>query len=326
LELVEVVVAGGVSGLAGGDVGLGGFGVGEVGGEAFARAEVEAGCVDGGGVAGVGLQAGAGGDAEEAAEEAVAAQDGVGDFYGVDGAVGPAGEIGGGVVVAQGLGYGGGEEVVPVGVSGRKPAGGGVLEQEFEGGVALVPGVERREGFGLAFGRRAVVGFDLRSEQHRPELGAGGGDDGGGGGIERHVAVEVAEEVGGLMEAFGVLGEGACGGVVESVSETVGEDEVEVGVGVILDGQHILGLEERAGGEELADTLDAVGIDPVVGEVVGVVVGRYAGVGGGEDAGGWVDDLREVGVGDVAGPGLCGVEGVYRDGGDWVADGVVEGG
>ena len=64
LELVEEVGAGGVAGFAGGEVCVGVVGVGEVGGEALAGAEVEAGGFDGGGVASVGLEAGAGGDAE----------------------------------------------------------------------------------------------------------------------------------------------------------------------------------------------------------------------------------------------------------------------
>ena len=61
VELVEEVGAGGVAGFAGGEVGVGVVGIGEVGGEALAGAEVEAGGFDGGVVAAVGVEAGAGG-------------------------------------------------------------------------------------------------------------------------------------------------------------------------------------------------------------------------------------------------------------------------
>ena len=72
----------------------------------------------------------------------MAAEDGVGDVDGVFGAVGEFGEIARRVEVVEAAFYGGGEEVVPVGVGVREPAGGGVLEDELEGGAVFVPGVE----------------------------------------------------------------------------------------------------------------------------------------------------------------------------------------
>ena len=83
MELVEEVGAGGVAGFAGGDVGVGVVGVGEVGGEALAGAEVEACRFDCRRVAAVGMEAGAGGYAEQRADRGVAAEDGVSDVDGV---------------------------------------------------------------------------------------------------------------------------------------------------------------------------------------------------------------------------------------------------
>ncbi len=74
---------GGVAGFAGGEVGVGVVGVGEVCGKALAGAEVEAGGFDGGGVAAVGMAAGAGGDSEQGADGGVAAKDGVRDVDGM---------------------------------------------------------------------------------------------------------------------------------------------------------------------------------------------------------------------------------------------------
>ena len=108
--------------------------------------------------------------------------------------------------------------------------------------------------------------------------------------------------------------------VIEGVGEALGYEEVELGVDVHLDAEHVGGGEGMVGGdagvEEVVDALDAVGVGPVVGDEVGVVVGGDAGVGGGEDAGGGVEDGGEGVVGDVAGPGLGGVEGVDGDGGE----------
>ncbi len=69
-------------------------------------------------------------------------------------------------------------------------------------------------------------------------------------------------------------------------------------------------------GEDLPDALVAVGCGPVEGDGVGVVVGCDAGVGGGEDAVGRIDDLGEAIVGDRANPLLRGVESVGGDGTD----------
>ena len=132
-ELVEEPGAGGIAGFAGGDVGVGVVGVGEVGGEALAGAEVEAGLLDGGSVAAVGMEAGAGGDSEEGAEGGVAAEDGVGDLDGADGAVRPGGEVAGGVGEVEAALDGGGEEFVPVGEGVGEPACGSVLQDQLEG-------------------------------------------------------------------------------------------------------------------------------------------------------------------------------------------------
>ena len=130
-----------------------------------------------------------------------------------------------------------------------------------------------------------------------------------------------------LEKARVLVGEGA---VVEGVGEALGDEEIELGVDVHLDAQHVGGSERVVGGdggfEEMVDAFDAVGGGPVVGDEVGVVVGGDAGVGGGEDAGGGVEYGGEGVVGDVAGPGLGEVEGVDGDGGDGGADGVVRGG
>jgi hypothetical protein len=73
LELVEEVGAGGVAGFAGGEVGVGVIGVGEVGGKALAGTEVKASGFHSGGVTTVGLAAGAGGYAEQGGNGGVAA-------------------------------------------------------------------------------------------------------------------------------------------------------------------------------------------------------------------------------------------------------------
>ena len=107
----------------------------------------------------------------------------------------------GGVGFDEAVFDGGGEEVVPVGVAGGEPAGGGVEDDLLFGVGFFAPGVELGE-FGAG-----EVGFG--GEEHGPEGVAGGVDDGGGGAVGVDVAVPVAEEVGGLVEAFGV---GGCGG------------------------------------------------------------------------------------------------------------------
>ena len=146
-------------------------------------------------------------------------------------------------------------------------------------------------------------------EQERPEGGAGGVHDGGCGGVGVYVAVPVAEEVGGLVEAL-VFGRG----VVDGVGEALGDDMVEVGVDVGLQGEHVGGGEMVARAEELPDALVAVGRSPVEGDGVGIVVGGDAGVGGGENAAGGIEGLGELVEGDVAGPVVGGVERVGGDG------------
>ena len=77
------------------------------------------------------------------------------------------------------------EQVVPVGVALRQPAGGGVLEEELEGGAVFVPGVEVEEAgelhvvqLGVVVGVDVVA--DLGREEHGPDLVVGGESDGGG--------------------------------------------------------------------------------------------------------------------------------------------------
>ena len=79
------------------------------------------------------------------------------DVEGVDGAVAPFGEVGGGSGFGEGVGDGGGEEVVPVGEALGEPARRGVLQELFEGVVLGVPGVEFG-GVELAFGAGFEVG------------------------------------------------------------------------------------------------------------------------------------------------------------------------
>jgi hypothetical protein len=55
-------------------------------------------------------------------------------------------------------------------------------------------------------------------------------------------------------------------------------------------------------GEQVPDALVAVRGGPVLGDGVGVIVGRGAGVGAGDDAAGWVEDLGHLVEWDVAGP------------------------
>ncbi len=98
-----------------------------------------------------------------------------------------------------------------------------------------------------------------------------------------------------------------CERVVESVGEALREDVIEVGVDVGLEGEHVGGGESGAMAEETPDALVAVGRGPVQGEGVAVVVGCGAGVGGGDDAAGGVEDLWELVEGDVAGPLARGV-------------------
>ncbi len=115
--------------------------------------------------------------------------------------------------------------------------------------------------------------------------------------------------------------------MIEGVGEALGYEQIELGVDVHLDAQHVGGGEGMVGGdagfEQVVDSFDAVGVGPVVGDEVGIVVGGDAGVGGGEDAGGGVEDGGESVVGDVAGPGLGLVEGVDGDERERRADGVV---
>ena len=87
---------------------------------------------------------------------------------------------------------------------------------------------------------------DLGSEEHGPDLVIGGEGDGGGGGVGGDVAVPAAQEVGGLQEACVLVGERA---VVEGVGEALGYEEIELGVDVHLDAEHVGGGEGMVGGD-----------------------------------------------------------------------------
>ena len=157
-------------------------------------------------------------------------------------------------------------------------------------------------------------------EQERPEDGVCSVDDGWGSGVGVYVAVPVAEDVGGLVEAL-VVCEGWRGGVVDGVGEPLGDDVVDVGVDIGLEREHVGGGKAVLGGEsfvdeDLPDALVAVGRGPVERDGVGIVVGGDAGVGCGENAVGRVEGLGKLVEGNVAGPLLRGVERVGGDGTD----------
>ena len=192
--LVQEPLAEGVSRLAEDDVEGGLVEVSEVGSEAFGGAEGAADLFDGGAVAGLRLDAGADGDSDDAADEGREGEDGVLDVYGVLLTVGPGGEVVGGVGFGEGLGDGGGEEVVPGGVFFGEPAGGGMHDDLL---------------FGVGFGAPGVElpgGAEAGREDDGPEGVADRVDDGGGGGVDVDVAVPVAEDVCGLVEALGFGG------------------------------------------------------------------------------------------------------------------------
>ncbi len=151
------------------------------------------------------------------------------DVYGVGLAVGPVGEVLRGEGCDEAVFDGGGEEVVPLGVAAGEPAGRGVEDDLFFGVGFLTPDVEL---VGFADGE---VGFG--GEEHGPEGVAGGVDDGGGYAVGVDVAVPGAEEIGGLLEAFGVGGDVGAG-VVDGVGEALGDDVVDVGVDVGLELEH----------------------------------------------------------------------------------------
>ena len=84
------------------------------------------------------------------------------------------------------------------------------------------------------------------------------------------------------MEAFGVRAKGFGGGVVERVGEALADVLVYVGVDVILETEHVGGGQSVPVAEDVDDAIGAEGIDPVVGDRPGVVVGGDARVGGGQ--------------------------------------------
>ncbi len=189
------------------------------------------------------MEAGAGGYSEHGADGAVTAEDGVSDIDGVAGAVGEAGEIARRVEEVEAALDGDGEEVVPVGVAVGEPAGGGVLQELLEGGAVFVPCVEvedARQPHVVEFEVVAGVGVvaDLGCEEHGPDLVIGGEGEGGGGGVGGDVAIPVAQNVRGLEEAGVFVGERA---VIECIGEALGYEEIELGVDVHLDAQHVGG-------------------------------------------------------------------------------------
>jgi hypothetical protein len=79
-----------------------------------------------------------------------------------------------------------------------------------------------------------------------------------------------------LMEAF-VFCKFGFAGVVDGVSEALGDDVIEIGVDVGLESEHVGGSElifcsERFFGENFPDALVAVGRAPVERDGIGVVV------------------------------------------------------
>ena len=300
-ELVHVPRADGVSGLAEDEVEGGVVEVGEVCGEALGGAEGTADLLDGGGVSADGMGCGAGGDADDAADERGDGEDGVFDVDGVDFAVGPLGEIGWSVGFVEGFIYGGGEEVVPVGIGVGEPAGGGVDDDLLFGVGHLMPVVE------------LPGGAEFGDEDHGPELDSCDVYDGWRGAAGVYATFPVAEDVCGLVETFGVGGE-VWAGVVDGIGEALGDEVIDVGVDVGLELEHVGRGEVLGGCEDLPDALVAIGIGPVEGDGVGVAFGGDSVVGGGEDSVGRVEDAGELVEGDVAGPGLCGVDTADGDG------------
>lgn len=131
-----------IAGLAEGkDEGVG-VRVGEVGGETLGRTEGAMGLADGEAVAGLRVGAGAGGQAGETAEQRKLSEERQLDLDRVGFAAGPLAEVVGRVCVQQTLVDGGGQEIIPGGIGGGKPAGGSVGDELLESEVALAPGVE----------------------------------------------------------------------------------------------------------------------------------------------------------------------------------------
>ncbi len=227
------------------------------------------------------------------------------DVYGVGLAVGPLGEVLGGVGFGEGLVDGACEEIVPFGVFVGEPAGRGVEDDLLLGVGLFAPDVDLREFGGVEAG--------ARGEEHGPEDGAGSVYDVGGRAGDVDEAVPLAENVSGLMEALGIGG-GVRAGVIDGVGEALGERVIDVGVDVGLELEHVGRGEVFGGGETLPDALVAVGVTPVEGDGEGIEFGGDAGVGGGEDAAGWVVDLGEQLEGDIASPLAIGVEAAGGDG------------
>ena len=170
--LVEEPGAGGVGGLAEDEIECGVVEVGEVGGESLGGAEGAAYLFDCAAIAALRLDAGSDGEADDALEEGRLAEDGMLDIHGAGFAVLPSAEVGGCMGFLKAFVDGIGEEVVPVGVVFREPAGGGVHDELLFGVGLFAPGVEER---GVA-----GIGAELWVEKERPESVASGDDDGGG--------------------------------------------------------------------------------------------------------------------------------------------------
>src|SRR5665213_3838889 len=115
------------------------------------------------------------------------------DVDGMRLAVLPFAEVEGSVGLKESLHDGCGKKLVPVGVMGRKPVGGGVHDDLFFGVGLLVPGIE--------LGAVARMRAEVRIEQQRPERGASGIDDGRCRSVDVYVAVPFTQDVGGLADA-----------------------------------------------------------------------------------------------------------------------------
>src|ERR1700760_314534 len=112
----------------------------------------------------------------------------------------------------------------------------------FKRGVALAPGVECGKVCDLILVSESACA-KLAFEQHGPEFGARSYSDGRCGGGWREVAAPVTQDIRRLVQAFIVGFECSWGSMIDGVSETLREDKVEFGMGVVLNAQHVSSLE-----------------------------------------------------------------------------------
>jgi hypothetical protein len=223
-----------IAGLTEDEVECGVIEVAEVDGEALGWSKDMTDLLDCSEIAALRLRAGASGYPEDTLDKGRDGVDGVLDIYGVGFAVGPLREILGSVGLNEGVVDSGGEEVVPFGIFVWEPASGSMEDDLFFGIGLFTPDIE----LGELRCRKAGAG----SQEQGPEDTAGGIDNGGRGAVDVDAAVPFAEDIGGLMETFGVGGELRVG-MVDGVGEALGEDVVEFRVDVRLKLEHVGGGE-----------------------------------------------------------------------------------